>query len=394
MKYDNVAVPAGSVWSSPFVRWQGALADVSSVDLAAAVTIRALADRSIDPEIVDEIVLGITIPQPGSFFGTPALAGRVGVPGVTGPMIAQACATGVAALHAAAAAVDGDGAVRLVVTTDRTSNGPSLVYPSTSAPGGSPGVENVVQQNFACDPWAGTSMLAAAETVAEEQGITRAELDDVAALRYAQYERALAEDRAFQREYMVPVEIGSGRRAVVVEEDSGIRPVERERIGSLPAASPGGVHTGATQTHPADGAAGALVTTVERAREISGGGVVEILASGFARVARSHMPEAPVPAAMAALAAAGLGIDQVDAVTTHNPFAVNDVVFSRKTGWDLERMNAYGCSLIWGHPQAPTGTRGLAELVTELTRRGGGTGLFTGCAAGDSAAALVVRVRD
>jgi acetyl-CoA acetyltransferase len=55
-------------------------------------------------------------------------------------------------------------------------------------------------------------------------------------------------------------------------------------------------------------------------------------------------------------------------------------------------MNRYGCSLVWGHPQAPTGLRGVIELIEELAILGGGYGLFTGCAAGDSAAALVVRV--
>jgi acetyl-CoA acetyltransferase len=394
MKYTDVAIPACAVWSSPFQRWQGALADVSSLDLAAAVTTRALADRAIHPEVVDELVLGITIPQRGSFFGPQTLAGRIGMPGVTGPMIAQACATGVATLHAAAATVHGQGGVKLVVTTDRTSNGPSLVYPSTSAPGGSPAVENVVQENFARDPWAGTSMIAAAETVSQKHGVTREQLDDLVALRYAQYEQALANDRAFQRNYMVPAEVGSGRRTVTVAEDGGIRPVERDKISSLPPAIEDGLHTGASQTHPADGAAGALVTTVGRAREISDGPVVEILASGFARVACGHMPEAPVPAALAALADAELDMAQVDAVTTHNPFGVNDIVFARATGRAVEDMNRFGCSLIWGHPQAPTGTRAIAELVTELTRRGGGVGLFTGCAAGDTAAALVIRVRN
>jgi acetyl-CoA C-acetyltransferase len=394
MKFDDVAIAAGALWSSPFVRWQGALATVSSIDLAAAVTTRALHDRAIPLEVIDEIVLGITIPQPGSFFGAPTLAARLGMPGVTGPMVAQACATGVAAFHAAAATVAGSGGAKLVVTTDRTSNGPTLMYPDPSAAGGSPATENVVQENFARDPWTGASMLAAAEIVAAEHQVSRSELDDLAALRSAQYERALSDDRAFQRSYMVPVELGVGRRTITGEEDHGIRPVERDRISTLSPAAIHGVHTGATQTHPADGAAGAIVTTVERAREISGGGVVELLASGFARVSRSHMPEAPVPAAQAALSDAGLTIGQVDAVTTHNPFAVNDVIFARQTGRDIAAMNQFGCSLIWGHPQAPTGTRAMAELVTELTRRGGGVGLFTGCAAGDTAAALVVRVGD
>lgn len=394
MKYDNVAIPAGAAWSSPFVRWQGTLADVSSLDLAAAVTSRALADRSIDREIVDEVVLGLTIPQRGSFFGAPTLAAQIGMSGRTGPMVAQACATGVAALQAAATSVATSGGVSLVITTDRTSNGPNLFYPSTTAPGGSPLVENLVQDNFARDPWAGTSMLAAAEIVAAEHAVSRAEIDDVAALRYAQYKCAIANDRAFQRHYLVPVEVGEGRRTVSVHEDEGIRPVDRAKISSVPAAGANGVHTAASQTHPADGAAGSIVTTVRRARELSGDAVVHVLSTAFARVAPSHMPEAPVPAALAALEDAGLTIDQVDAVTTHNPFVINDIVFSRHMDRDLSTMNAYGSSLIWGHPQAPTGTRAIAELITELTLRGGGIGLFTGCAAGDTAGALVVRVGD
>ena len=101
-----------------------------------------------------------------------------------------------------------------------------------------------------------------------------------------------------------------------------------------------------------------------------------------------------MPAAQAALAGAGIGIDAVDVVTTHNPFAVNDLWFSRQTGYPVERMNPYGCSLVYGHPQGPTGLRLIAELIEALRERGGGTGLFTGCAAGDTGAAVVVRVED
>ncbi|MCQ3954745.1 MAG: thiolase family protein, partial [Chloroflexi bacterium] len=57
------------------------------------------------------------------------------------------------------------------------------------------------------------------------------------------------------------------------------------------------------------------------------------------------------------------------------------------------KMNNYGSSLIWGHPQGPTGMRLVIELIEELVLLGGGYGLFTGCAAGDTAAALVLEVR-
>lgn len=396
MRYRDVAAPVGLVWSSPFTRWQGRLSEVSSLDLAVNVTARRLRDEGVEPARLDGIVLGLTIPQEGSFFGGPTVAARLGAAGITGPTISQACATAAASLHFAAAMISGNGGTQLVVTADRTSNGPNIVYPAPSSAGGSPRVENLVQQNFALDPWAGTSMLAAGETVAAEFGVTRDELDDLAALRYEQYSRSLADDRAFQRRYLVPVEL-PGRRGstVLVDEDEGIRPVDRVSIAKLAPAQPDGVHTGATQTHPADGAAGALLTTVERARELAGGeAVVEILSSGFARVEPTHMPQAPVPAAHAALRAAGLELSDVDAITTHNPFAINDVYFSRTTGVALESMNAFGCSLIWGHPQAPTGMRAIAELVTQLHLRGGGIGLFTGCAAGDTAGAVLVRVTD
>ena len=138
-----------------------------------------------------------------------------------------------------------------------------------------------------------------------------------------------------------------------------------------------------------------VVTNEEHARELSpDGGVVRLLAIGFARVEKGRMPKAPVPAARAALKDAGIKVEDVDAIKTHNPFAVNDVYFSRQMGVPIEEMNDYGSSLIFGHPQGPTGARLIAELIEMLRRRGGGTGLFTGCAAGDTGAALVLRVGD
>lgn len=395
MRYERACIPLGGMWSSPFARWQGPLAEVSSLDLAVLVTRRALEERGIPPTGVDQLVLGWTVPQEGAFYGAPTVAARIGAPGITGPMVAQACATSVAAVVLAANAVEaGDEGLHLVVVTDRTSNGPHIVYPSPSSRGGTPRAEDWVLANFACDPWAGESMLRTAERVAAELGATREELDDVTALRYEQYGRALADDRRFQRRYMVPVEVPARKGPpTVVDADVGVRPTTLEDLRALDPVEPDGLHTFGTQTHPADGAAGCLVTTEARARELSRGeGLVRILGSGFARVGRAEMPKATVPAAEAALADAGLSFSDLDAVATHNPFAVNDLYFSRKTGVALETMNAYGCSLVYGHPQAPTGARAMAELVETLRERGGGVGLFTGCAAGDTGGALVLRV--
>ena len=80
------------------------------------------------------------------------------------------------------------------------------------------------------------------------------------------------------------------------------------------------------------------------------------------------------------------------AFKTHNPFTVNDIYAASKLGLDVNDMNNYGSSIIWGHPQGPTALRLLIELIEELVIKGGGYGLFGGCAAGDTAAGCVIKV--
>jgi acetyl-CoA acetyltransferase family protein len=395
MRYQDTVIPLCAAWSSPFVRWQGPAADVNSLDLAKQVTASALERSGIDWPI-DELVLGWTVPQKEAFYGAPTLAARLGFAGVSGPMISQACATSVAAIHAACASQqDSSTGARIVVTTDRTSNGPQLLYPRSSSVGGAPDSEHWVLDSFERDPVTGDSMLATAERVAADGGFDKQQLDELAVMRYEQYAEALDRDRAFQRTWMVPIAAGSQRSPVEIDADHGVRPVTSEGLAGLAPVRPGGVVTYGTQTHPADGTAGMVVTSEQTARAMGADGpLARVLASGFARVSPGTMPKAPVPAALAALGDAGLRVGQVDVIKTHNPFAVNDLWFARETGVDARAMNPYGCSLIYGHPQGPTGARGIVELLHALQERGGGRGLFTGCAAGDTGAALVVEVID
>ncbi len=83
----------------------------------------------------------------------------------------------------------------------------------------------------------------------------------------------------------------------------------------------------------------------------------------------------------------------ISVIKTHNPFAVNDIYFSREMDVDWKTMNNYGSSLIFGHPQAPTMLRIIIEMIEELVEKGGGFGLADGCAAGDTGAALILEVK-
>lgn len=399
MKFENVFVPYGGYWSTPFARWQGHFAHLHPLTFAAEVTKRALAERQIEAKTFDAIFLGTTVPSKGAFYAAPWVAGLVGAEGITGPTLAQACATSARVLASASFEVEsGNNKAALCVTADRTSNGPHILYPNPLGPGGKGDAEDWVWDNFNDDPYAKNAMIQTAENVAREADISKEQQDEMMLMRYAQYQDALKEDGAFHRHYMVtPLEVkdSSGRKTLAtVKDDEGIFPTTREGLAKLRPVLEGGTVTFGGQTFPADGNAGMVVTTRARAKELSldRNIIVQLVAVGTARAKKGFMPQAPVPAARQALANAGLTLDEMTVIKTHNPFAVNDIYFSEQMGVKAERMNNFGSSLIFGHPQAPTGMRLMMELIEELVMRGGGYGLFAGCAAGDTAMAWVVKV--
>jgi len=235
-----------------------------------------------------------------------------------------------------------------------------------------------------------------AENVARAVGIDTAEQHALVLHRYAQYEAARA-SRFHARFMDLPFEVPGGRRgqpALVLDGDEGVQPADAARIARLRPLVEGGTVTHAGQTHPADGNAGMIVADRDRAHALSADPAItiELVAFGQARERKAMMPAAPIPAAQQALDRAGIGIRDVAAIKSHNPFIVNDIAFARHFGIAAEGMNNNGCSLVWGHPQGPTGMRAVIELIEELAQRGGGYGLFHGCAAGDSAMAVVIRV--
>lgn len=394
-------IPYGAYWSTPFARWQGSFSGLHSIEFAAHVARAELARRQIDPSIFDHGVLGFSVPQKHSFYGLPWLMGLIGADQVAGPTLMQACATGVRTLLAGAQEIEmGTASTALVVTCDRTSNGPHIYYPNPRGAGGTGASEDWVLGNIACDPLGGHSMLVTAENVAARHGFTTAQQHEVVLRREEQYRLALADDSAFLRRFMtLPFDVpipNFKKNSTALNGDEGISHSTAEGLAALRPVTPGGTVTYGAQTHPADGNAGIVVTTRERAREMSTNPAIAIRLRGFgaARAQRAFMPQATVPAAQRALEQAGVSIAQLAAIKTHNPFALNDLYFVKETGADLMSMNNYGCSLVWGHPQGPMGTRSIIELIEELALRGGGYGLFTGCAAGDTAMAVVLEVCD
>ncbi len=394
-------IPYGAYWSTPFCRWQGSLANLHSIKFAAHVVKNEIAKRDIDGALLDYGVLGTSVPQHHVFYGLPWLTGMAGLDHVGGPTIGQACATSVRCILNGAQEIEtGQATASLIVAADRVSNGPQVYYPNPMGPGGTGKTENWTMDNFGFDPLGGHSMLATAENVARDFNITTGQQHEVVLRRQEQYADALADDHAFQKRFMtLPFDVprpNFKKTANQLTGDEGLVASTAEGLAGLRPVVKDGTITFGGQTHPADGNASLIVATPDKAIELSTDSSIQvkILGIGQARVELAYMPKATVPAARVALAQAGLSIEQMDALKTHNPFAVNDLYFADQFGIDVMEMNNFGCSLIWGHPQGPMGLRGVIELIEELAKSGGGYGLFSGCAAGDTAMAIVIQVTD
>ncbi len=394
--YTQVFIPYKGYYSTPFCRWQTGFSNENAISFAAGVSKKWLEMKDVDVNHLDYLIFGNTIGQHHQFYASPWAAAQLGAKALPAIAISQACTTGATCVNLAAMGIEnGLYETPFVLTADRTSNGPHTIWPNPQGPGGEVISENWNMDNFNSDPNTGKKMVESAEIVAKENGFTKEQSDTVVLRRYEQYQMGLANNREFQKQYMLPVEVQlTKKKSLVVEEDQGVMPSTREGLDALKPLSPGGIISFGAQTHPADGNAGILLATREKAQEFSMDKTItiQVIAYGYARVEKAHMPAAPVPATRMALKNAGLTIKEIKVIKTHNPFTVNDLYFAKEMEIDVMGMNNYGSSLIFGHPQGPTATRLIIEGIEETVMTGGGYMLWTGCAAGDCGAALILKI--
>ena len=396
--FSKVFIPYGGYYSSPFVRWQGRLQNENSIELGAATAKRWLASKNLEATIFDYLFVAKSVGQLHSFYTAPWAAALMGAVGTTGLHVPQACSSATTSINLAAIGLETDSfETPFCLMTDRTSNSPHTIWPNSNGPGGHVVVENnLMMDSFGKDPNGGVAMIQTAENVVKKAGnITKEECDAVTYRRYEQYLDALSNDREFQKRYMFPIEYQKSRKEVgVVEADEGVTPRTKEGLARMNPVIEGGVMSSGSQTHPADGNCGIIVTTKDKAQELSSDKNIQIqvLSYGYARAEKAHMAMAVPPSAHMAIEKAGITVKDLKSIKTHNPFIANDVYMAKEMGIDVMSFNNYGSSLIYGHPQGPTGGRGIIEVIEELVLLGGGYGLFTGCAAGDTGAALVIKV--
>ncbi len=392
--FKRARIPYGTWGSSYFPAWQtSALAEVNIAQFAGESMNRILGLRQVPKSILDFMIIGSTIPWHWKFWGAPLVASFTDTR-IPGYHLEQACATGLQAVLAGGAEVEsGAHEIVSVLTFDRTSDSPVGVFPERRSYRRTETISDV-WDNFGFDPATGKAMIACAGLAARKYKCSRSEVDDLTMHRYEQYYQA--KQSGFLQRVLVPLEILNlqGKPLGIIDDDIGVRQLSRGELRGMRELD--SCVTAGTQTHASDGMATLLVTTKEKAVEISRRPEIDIqfVAKTNVRTYPSLMPEAPVIAVKKLLGETGLTMADMAVVKNHNPFAVNDVIFAKEFYYDWRKMNNSGCPLVWGHPQGPTLTRVVIEALEEAVDLGGGYVLVFGCAAGDVAIAAIFKVTD
>ncbi|UCE05549.1 MAG: thiolase family protein, partial [bacterium] len=390
--FQGAQIPYGTWGSSYFPAWQmSALAEVNIGQFAGEAMSKILSKRNIPQNELDYLVIGSTIPWHWKFWTTPFVSSCMGhrIPGYH---VEQACATGLKAMLLAAAEVESSpNTVVGVLTFDRTSDSPVGVFPERRAYNRTFALSDV-WDNFGFDPATGQAMITTAGNAARKYKIDRKEVDEIAFFRHQQYFQAI--DSGFLERILIPLEVLNlqGRVLGNIDTDAGVRQLTMDALRAMRELD--SCVTGGTQTHASDGMATLLVTTPEKARELSPKPEINIrfVSQAEVRTLPSLMPEAPAFAVQKLLQQTSLTINDMAVVKNHNPFAVNDAIFAKILDYDWRRMNNSGCPLVWGHPQGPTLTRVVIEALEEAVDLGGGYVLIFGCAAGDVGIAAMLKV--
>ena len=375
----------------------GSLKDVQPEDLAKAVIEAAIQRAGVEPEAVDEVIMGQAKQSADAANLARVAALRAGLPvEVPAYTVMRQCGSGLQAVNNAAQAIM-CGLADVVVAggTESMSNAPYYLRGARFGYGAGNAV--LVDSNTESQPrsqpfeiYGNLTMGLTAENVAAKYGITREEQDRFA---LASQEKALAAIAAGRfADEIVPVEVPQKKGlAVVFATDEHPRQTTLEQLARLPAIfKEGGTVTAGNSSGRNDGAACLVLMSAAEAARRGAAPLATIRSQAVAGVPPEIMGIGPAPASRKALAAAGLSLDDIGLVELNEAFAAQSLAVIKELGLDEARVNVNGGAIALGHPLGCSGARILTTLLYEMHRRGARYGLATLCIAGGQGIATVV----
>ncbi|MFC8411681.1 thiolase family protein [Arthrobacter sp. NPDC057259] len=388
-------------------RYGGALSAVRPDDLAALVVREAVARAGVDPDAVEEVILGNANGAGEENRNVARMATLLAglplhIPGIT---VNRLCASGLSAIIMASHMIKA-GAADIVIAggVESMSRAPWVQEKPQTAfakPGqifdtsiGWRFTNPLFQKGeLSRDGKMTYSMPETAEEVARVDGITR---DDADAFAVRSHERALAAIAAGRfAEEIVPVTVKTRKGETVVDTDEGPRPGTTAEVlaGLRPVVTDGSVVTAGNSSTLNDGASAIIVASEAAIRKLGLTPRARIIAGASAGCEPEIMGIGPVPATRKALASAGLGVGDLGAVELNEAFATQSLASMRRLDLDPEIVNRDGGAISLGHPLGSSGSRIAITLLGRMERENAKVGLATMCVGvGQGTAMLLERV--
>jgi len=238
---------------------------------------------------------------------------------------------------------------------------------------------DVLQYDGLTDPVTGEAMGTETDRLALEKGVTRAELDEVAALSHARADAATKKE-IFARE-IAPVEIATKKGKERIDQDEGIRPdTTVETLAKLrPAFSANGLLTAGNSSQISDGAAAVVLASKSAVDAHKLRPLGKILGGAWAAGATWRFPEAPVPAVRKLLQKLKMKLSDFELFENNEAFALNNLIFERELGVSRDKLNVHGGAIALGHPIGASGTRLIVTLLNALQERDATYGIAALC---------------
>jgi acetyl-CoA acyltransferase len=386
---------------TPMGKRNGQLSGWHPADLAAEV-LKALAERNnLDPELVEDVIMGCVM-QVGAQavnVGRNAVLTAGWPETVPATTVDRQCGSSQQSAHFAAQGVMA-GAYDVVVAAgvevmSLVPMGASVMVKDVGAP-----FTDAMNNRYA-DAGGLVPQGIGAEMIADKWGISRQELDEFGLLSQQRAARARDEGRFDNEIIAVKEKILDRENAKIIETgemattDGGIRESTLEKIQSLkPAFRPDGKVTAANSSQITDGAAAVLIMSEEKAAELGLRARARFHSFALAGVDPVTMLTGPIPATHKVLERAGLTIADIDVFEVNEAFASVVLAWAREHNPDMAKVNPNGGAIALGHPLGCSGARLMATMLNELERTGGRYGLQTMCEGGGLANATIIERLD
>ena len=378
---------------TPVGRFQGALSELSAVELGAMVVREAVARAGVRPDSVSECIMGCVLPAGLGQNPARQAALRGGLADTTAALtINMVCGSGLKAVALAAQAIAmGDAEIVVAGGMESMSNAPYLLPQARKGfrMGDGKVVDSMVHDGLwcACDD---QHMGMTGEAVADKHGITREAQDAYAVESHRRAAEAWRDGR-FAAEVMA-VRVPGRKGETVVDRDESVREdTSMETLVRLkPAFKSDGTVTAGNAPGVNDAAAALVVMSARKAEELGLTPMVRITAQAQSGVAPRWVMLAPVLGVERVLLKAGWSKDEVDLYELNEAFSVQALGVTKELGLDLGKVNVNGGAVAIGHPIGASGARVLVTLIHEMARRDVHKGVAALCLGGGNSVALAV----